>query len=155
MSTALWLSANSSARVASPTAMMASWGHAGRQRPARVQASSTIQTLCSSTATASEGHTRTHARQATHNSGSIRKSTRNSEQGARGLALGFFWAGLIYRVFLQFAIEGPLADAERLGCLAPIAVSVAQHGVDRGALHVSHRHSVLVDDGLLGLGGGF
>ena len=45
---------------------MASWGQAGRQSPQRVHASSTIQTRCSSTATASAGHTRTQARQATH-----------------------------------------------------------------------------------------
>src|SRR5882762_9312973 len=50
---------------------MASWGQAGRHNPQRVHASSTIETRCSSTATASAGQTRTQARQATHLSGAV------------------------------------------------------------------------------------
>src|SRR2546425_3712468 len=151
MSTALWLSANSSARVASPTAKMASWGHAGRQRPTRVQASSTIQTFWSSTATASEGHTRTQARHAAHNSGSILKSAGAPARRERLLNRGF-GAGLIYRVFLEFAIEGPLTDSERLGRLAAIAVRLAQRGVDRRALHIRHGHPRFVDHRLIRFG---
>src|SRR5438876_3391826 len=60
---------------------MASWGQAGRHRPHRVHAASTMRTCGPSTATASAGHTRTHARQATHLSGSILKST-DSTAGA-------------------------------------------------------------------------
>src|SRR5947208_481584 len=68
-------------------------------------------------------------------------------------ALGWgFRAGLIYRVFLEFAIEGALTYAERLGGLAAVAVRLAQRGVDRRALHIGHRHAGLVDDGLLRFG---
>src|SRR4029077_7588523 len=74
------------------------------------------------------------------------KGSGGSELGARGSRSDFFGAGLIYRVFLEFAIEGPFADAEGLGGLAAIAVRLAQHGVDGGALDVGHRHAMLVDD---------
>src|SRR5258706_7764481 len=144
MSTAWWLRVNSSARVASPTAMMALWGHAGRQRPTRMQASSTIQTFSFSTATASEGQTRTQARHATHSSGSILKSTRDSGRARETLD----WeikAGLIYRVFFEFAIEGAFSNAEVLGGLAAIAVRFTQRGVDRRGPGVGQGHSGLVD----------
>src|SRR6267154_825133 len=150
MSTAWWLSVNSSARVASPTARMALWAHAGRQRPTRMQASSTIQTFSFSTATASEGQTRTHARHATHSSGSILKSTRDSGRALETLD----WeikAGLIYRVFFEFAIEGAFSNAEVLGSLAAIPVRLTQRGIDRRALDVGHGHAGFVDHWLLGL----
>src|SRR5256885_8781298 len=150
MRMAWWLRANSSARVASPTAMMALWGHAGRQRPTRMQASSTIQTFSFSTATASEGQTRTHARHATHSSGSILKSTRGSGRALETLGIGRTQR-LIYRVLFEFAIQGAFANAEVLGGLAAIAVRFTQRGIDRRALDVGHGHSSLVDHWLLGL----
>ncbi|OLC43853.1 MAG: hypothetical protein AUH75_02145 [Gemmatimonadetes bacterium 13_1_40CM_4_65_7] len=76
MSAARPASASSSARGTSPSASIASCGHAGRHSPQRVHASSTMRTMAPSTATASAGHTRTQAIQATHESGLILKSTR-------------------------------------------------------------------------------
>ncbi len=55
-----------------------------------MQASSTIQTFSFSTATASEGQTRTHARHATHSSGSILKSTKTPAGRERLLDWGKF-----------------------------------------------------------------
>src|SRR6266487_3170179 len=149
MRTAWWLRANSSARVASPTAMMALWGHAVRQRPTRMQASATIQTFSFSTATASEGQTRTQARHATHSSGSILKSTRDSGRALEKLldCGKFKLDDSIYRVFFEFAIEGAFPNAKVLGGLAAIAVRFPQRGIDRRALDVGHGHAGLVNDG--------
>jgi len=65
------LAATAMARPSSPLASMASCGQAGTHNPHRTQASSTMRTVWSFTATASVGHTRTHARQATQACGSI------------------------------------------------------------------------------------
>src|SRR5439155_16996598 len=102
----------------------------GRQRPRRVHAGSTIQTLCSSTATASAGQTRTQARHATHSSGSILKSTpvssgvRRQRKGAlrwewgRGLSNGatvtksLRVCALHQLILLQLAVQRALADPQ-------------------------------------------
>ena len=64
------------ARPISPFTRTAPWGHAGRHRPHRMQASSTIcrsRGSSPATAIASVGQTRTHAKQATHCSASMTK----------------------------------------------------------------------------------
>src|SRR2546422_6672479 len=102
---------------------MASWGQAGSDRPHRVHAASTMRTCGPSTATASAGHTRTHARQATHLSGSILKST-DSTAGAlrrghrRGTGRGNMGPDRAAvkshdRVLFELAIQRALADPER------------------------------------------
>src|SRR5882724_1584146 len=73
--------------------------------------------------------------------------------GARDSWIGFLGRRLIYRVFLEFAIEGPLTDSEVLRGLAAIAVGLAQRGVDRRALDIRHRHAGFVNDWGLGARG--
>src|SRR3989449_3006453 len=74
------------------------------------------------------------------------ENPRELRQGARDSWVGVFGAGLIYRVFLEFAIERPLPDPERLSRLAAIAVRLTQRGVDRRALHIRHRHTGFIND---------
>src|SRR5919112_5655849 len=64
------------ARPISPFTLTAEWGQAGRHWPQRMQASSTtcsINGASPATAIASDGHTRTQARHATHSSASMTK----------------------------------------------------------------------------------
>src|SRR3989454_12432702 len=45
------------------------------------------------------------------------------------------------RVFLELAIQRPLADAENFGRLAAVAAGLPQRPLDRGALPPGHRHA--------------
>src|SRR2546422_7746620 len=45
------------------------------------------------------------------------------------------------RVFLELAIQRPLADAENFGRLAAVAAGLPQRRLHRGALHLRHRHA--------------
>src|SRR3989442_6528569 len=121
---------------------MASWGQAGRHRPHRVHAASTMRTCGPSTATASAGHTRTHARQATHLSGSILKSTdstagalrRGHRRGEQGVVT---WARIgplsnhtiAYSLSLRYSVRSPIprtsAALRRFSLLSRRAGSVA------------------------------
>src|SRR5256885_11482989 len=87
-----------------------------------------------------------------HACSSVSKGSGGSELGARDSGSDVLGAGLNYPGFLEFAIEGPFADAEGLGRLAAIAVRLAQRGVDGGALDVGHRHAMLVDNRAWGFG---
>src|SRR5205807_9812245 len=87
-----------------------------------------------------------------HACSSVSKGSGGSELGARDSGSDVLGAGLIYRVFLEFAIEGPFADPGGLGRLAAIAGRLAQRGSDGGALDVGHRHAMLVDDMIEWLG---
>src|SRR2546427_6910671 len=110
-----------------------------------------MRTCGPSTATASAGHTRTHARQATHLSGSILKST-DSTAGAlrrghtRGTGRGNMGPDRAAvkshdRVLFELAIQRALADPEDFGRLAAVALGVAQRGLDRRALPVGPGHA--------------
>src|SRR5512142_943696 len=123
MSTARPPATSSAARSRLPVARIASWGQVGTQMPQRVHAASTMATRSADTATASEGQTRTHARQATHRSGSMRYSTGSGN-----------------RVLLDLPVERALADAEHFGGFAAVAVRLLQRCFDCRALHVGHRH---------------
>src|SRR4051794_20678990 len=90
------------ARPISPFTLIASWGQANRHCPQRMHDWSSICSSCGSSATtttASVGHTRTQAKEATHSSASM---TKFKDLGPGG------------RDCLQF--DGTVPECQDIGC---------------------------------------